>query len=71
MEYVKFWGMIPTPSALLGLLKGWRTPANKLLANCYQITVCDWASFCFLRQTRQSGKFLATRQVFGNLAKCT
>ena len=23
-------------------------------------------SFCFLRQTRQSGKFLATRQVFGN-----
>jgi len=36
-----FRGMIPTPSASLGLLKGWRTPANKLLANCYQITVCD------------------------------
>ena len=33
--------MIPTPSVSLGLLNGWRTPANKLLANCYQITACD------------------------------
>ncbi len=40
-EYVKFWGMIPTPSALLQLLKGWRTMANKLLANSCPNTVCD------------------------------
>jgi hypothetical protein len=33
--------MIPTLSASLGLLKGWRTPANKLLANCYQFTSCN------------------------------
>ena len=33
--------MIPMPSALLGLLKGWRTLANKLLAKCYQIIVLD------------------------------
>ncbi len=40
-EYVKFLGMIPMPSALLQLLKVWRTMANKLLANCYLITACD------------------------------
>ncbi len=40
-EYVKFWGMIPMPSALLWLLKRWWTMANKLLANCYRITPCD------------------------------
>ncbi len=38
--------MIPTPSVLLGLLKGWQTPANKLLANCYHITACDCETTC-------------------------
>jgi hypothetical protein len=33
--------MIPTPSASLGLLKGWRTQANKLLAKSYQFTACN------------------------------
>ena len=40
--------MIPTPSASLGLLKGWRTPANKLLANCYQFTACNCETILIL-----------------------
>jgi len=42
-DSVKFEGIIPTPGALLGQLKGWWTLAHKLLAlaNCYQITVCE------------------------------
>jgi hypothetical protein len=47
-EYVKFRGMIPTPSASSGLLKGWRTPANKLLANCYQFTACNCETILLL-----------------------
>ena len=34
----KYWDLY---SGLLGPLKGWGTPAKKLLANCYQFTACN------------------------------
>ena len=40
--------MILKPSATLGLRKGWQTLANKLLANCDQLTACSCETILIL-----------------------
>jgi hypothetical protein len=69
-DYVKFRGKIRIPSASLGLLNGWRTLANKLLANCYQITVCDCKLHSFhnmllLRHRHSNSSHIKERRTCG------